>query len=203
MKKLIALVPCVIGLLAVCSQAGQPIVSDGKDTKEYKQLPPEEPCFKEHEWQVDLFGQYSVGEGPNQAGVMRDHGFGGGIGINYFFTRNIGLGVDASWLDIKESPGQHHVVDTKDTALHNFTGSAIFRFPIPSTCLAPYIYAGGGFEVDGQQWASAHGGVGLEYRIVPHKIGLFVDGRWTYLGDRNDQKDLNFFSTRAGVRIVF
>jgi len=57
--------------------------------------------------------------------------------------------------------------------------------------------------VDGQQWASAHGGLGLEYRIVPNKIGLFVDGRWTYLGDRNDHGDLNFFSSRAGVRIVF
>jgi len=201
MKKLIALLPCALGLLAVSSQAGQPVVSTGKD---YKQTAVEEPCFKEHEWQVDLFGQYSVGEGPHQAGVMRDHGWGGGIGINYFFTRNIGLGIDAAWLDVKESADfQRHDADNKNTALHNFTGSAIFRLPIPSTCLAPYAYAGGGFEVDGRQWASAHAGLGLEYRIKPNKLGLFLDGRWTYLGDRDDRNDLNFFSARAGVRIVF
>jgi hypothetical protein len=57
--------------------------------------------------------------------------------------------------------------------------------------------------VDGEQWASAHAGIGVEYRIVPQKVGLFADGRWTYLGDRFGNDDLNFFSTRVGVRFVF
>jgi len=71
----------------------------GKETKQ--QIIPETSCFSDHEWQVDLFGQYSVGEGPNQVGLFRDHGWGGGIGLNYFFSRNIGLGIDAAWLDAK------------------------------------------------------------------------------------------------------
>jgi hypothetical protein len=175
--------------------AGTPIVS-----KEYK-APEPIVCFSEHEWQVDLFGQYSVGEGPHQAGIFRDHGWGGGIGINYFFTRNIGLGVDAAWLAAKEAP--YVAGDTERTALHNFSGSLICRFPIDHLCLAPYLYAGGGYHVDGEDWASAHGGVGVEYRIQPQKLGLFMDGRWTYLGDRFGHGDLNFFSTRLGVRIVF
>ena len=70
-------------------------------------------------------------------------------------------------------------------------------------CLAPYIYGGGGCHVDGRQWASAHGGVGLEYRIKPNQFGVFIDGRWTYLGDRDERSDLNFFGARAGFRVIF
>jgi hypothetical protein len=175
--------------------AGTPVVS-----KEYK-APEPIVCFTEHEWQVDLFGQYSVGEGPHQAGIFRDHGWGGGIGINYFFTRNFGLGVDAAWLAAKEAP--YLATETEKTAIHNFSGSLIYRMPIDHLCLAPYIYAGGGYHVDGEDWASAHGGVGVEFRIEPQKYGVFLDGRWTYLGDRFGHGDLNFFSTRLGFRFIF
>jgi hypothetical protein len=209
MKKLIALLPVVFGLLASHSQAGQPVVSPGKESKEYKQVP-EETCFNDRELQFDIFGQYSVGEGPNHAGVMRDHGWGGGIGINYFFMRYVGIGGDAAWLDVKEAPGFHHNdlhddhnSDLHSTTLHNFTGSVILRYPIDHLCLAPYIYGGGGCEVDGLQWASGHCGVGVEYRIKPHRCGVFLDSRWTFLGDRDGHHDLNFFSARAGFRWVF
>ena len=175
----------------------------GKETKQ--QVIPETSCFSEHEWQVDLFGQYSVGEGPNQVGLFRDHGWGGGIGLNYFFSRNIGLGVDAAWLDAKEAPFGGSVSDDGDnsTTIHNFSGSLIFRAPMDAACLAPYLYVGGGCSVDGHQWASAHAGAGVEYRIVPQKVGVFLDGRWTYLGDRFGHGDLNYFSTRLGMRFVF
>jgi len=203
MKKLTTLLPIALGLLAATSYAGQPMVSTGKETKEYKQVP-EETCFNDREFQIDLFGQYTVGEGPSHAGPMRDHGWGGGVGLNYFFLRNVGIGVDAAWLAMKENAAfaQHDRTETT-TALHAFSGSLIFRLPIDHLCLAPYVYAGGGFQVDGRQWASAHAGLGVEYRVKPHKLGLFVDGRWTYYGDRDDLGDLNNFTARAGVRIVF
>lgn len=203
MKKLTTLLPIALGLLAATSYAGQPMVSTGKETKEYKQVP-EETCFNDREFQIDFFGQYTVGEGPTHAGPMRDHGWGGGVGLNYFFLRNVGIGVDAAWLDMKENAAfaQHDVTETS-TALHAFSGSLIFRLPIDHLCLAPYVYAGGGFQVDGRQWASAHAGLGVEYRIKPHKVGLFLDSRWTYYGDRDDLGDLNNFTARAGVRIVF
>jgi hypothetical protein len=181
------------GLLGIAF-AGSPTYSySGKEAKAPEPL----LCFHEHEWQFDIFGQYSVGEGPNQAGLFRDHGWGGGVGINYFFTRNFGLGVDAAWLRAKESDGGDI------TTIHNFTGSLIFRAPIDHLCLAPYLYAGGGCSVDGDQWATAHAGAGLEWRITPEKYGVFLDGRWTYLGDRFGSEDLNFFSTRVGFRFVF
>jgi Outer membrane protein beta-barrel domain len=214
MKKINIAVLTSCGLLTNAF-AGQPTYVPSSKT--YK-APEPIVCFSEHEWQVDLFGQYSVGEGPHQAGIFRDHGWGGGIGINYFFTRNLGLGVDAAWLyakesDISLSPREllrerirDRFDDSNDndhTTIHNFSGSLIWRFPLDEHCLAPYIYVGGGCHVDGEQWASAHGGVGVEYRIQPQKYGVFLDGRWTYLGDRFGHGDLNFFSTRLGFRFIF
>lgn len=182
--------------LSVAAMAGEPVVSSGKT---YKQVETPELCFGDQELQIDLFGQYTVGNGPSHAGTVRDHGWGGGIGINYFFTRNIGIGVDAAWLYAKESPalgGDH-------STIHNFSGSLIARFPIDENCIAPYIYVGGGAAVDGEQWASAHAGAGIEFRLQPQKFGVFIDGRWTYYGDRFGNGDLNNFNARAGVRWVF
>jgi len=186
------------------SLAGQTVATAGKDFKRTTSTAVEESGFKAGEWQIDTFAQYSVGEGPNQVGLFRDHGVGGGVGLNYFFSRNIGLGVDATWLSAKEAPSAQNPAKTDDaTVVHNFSGSLIFRLPLDWSCLARYVYVGGGFHVDGEQWASAHAGVGLEYRIKPNKFGLFVDGRWTYLGDRNGHEELNFFGARAGFRLIF
>lgn len=202
MKKLATSLLSLAGMTTAL-YAGDTVISSGKESKAVTSTVVEEPCFKAGEFQIDTFGQYSVGN-SGRVGLFRDHGWGGGIGLNYFFHRNIGLGVDAAWLGAKEDQQfERHDSDGNRTTIHNFSGSLIFRAPIDNTCIAPYLYAGGGFEVDGEQWASAHAGVGLEYRIKPNKVGLFIDGRWTYLGDRGGREDLNFFSARAGVRFVF
>jgi hypothetical protein len=86
-----------------------------------------ETCFAEHEFQIDIFGQYSVGEGPNQVQLFRDHGWGGGIGFNYFFTRNLGVGVDAAWLYAKEGPAVNG--DDDQTVLHNFQRQSDLALP--------------------------------------------------------------------------
>lgn len=183
------------------SLAGETTYSAGKS---YKQTTPPPPatCFSDHELQIDTFGQASFGSN-DKIGLFSDTAWGGGVGLNYFFHRNIGLGVDAAWLSAKESTLGNTSGNTDRTVIHNFSGSIIFRLPIDSACLAPYAYVGGGYHVDGNGWASAHAGVGLEYRITPNKVGVFVDGRWTYLGDRFEQSDLNFWTVRAGVRLVF
>ena len=186
---------------------------------------PETECFRAKELQLDIFGQYSVGEGPDRAGTFRDHGWGGGVGMNYFLTRNFGLGVDAAWLDAKEAnyttrtpaigiagaqPGIGGIAagargvarNTDPTTVHNFSASVIYRFPIDRICTAPYVFAGGGFAVDGKQWATAHAGAGIEKRLSS-KVGLFTDARWTFLGDRYGRDELGNLGVRAGVRIVF
>ncbi len=205
MKKLTASLLAVLALAAtgVAGQTYAPSVKSSKDFKQPTLAPAEESCFKAGEWQVDTFGQYSVGEGPHHVGLFRDHGVGGGVGLNYFFSRNIGLGFDAAWLSATEAPNAQHGLPGEATTIHNFSGSVIFRVPLDHSCLAPFVYVGGGFHVDGQQWGSAHAGVGLEYRIKPNRFGIFIDGRWTYLGDRDGFQDLNFFSARAGFRVIY
>jgi opacity protein-like surface antigen len=187
------------------SLAGDTYVSSGKSYKQTAAAPPAPGCFSDQELQIDTFGQASFGSNE-KIGLFQENAWGGGVGLNYFFHRNIGIGVDAAWLSAKHSDlGNQNAGDSNDerTVLHNFSGSVIFRYPIESACIAPYAYVGGGYHVDGEDWASAHGGVGVEYRVVPRKVGLFVDGRWTYLGDRFEQTDLNFWTVRAGVRLVF
>lgn len=206
MRKVFALLPIAFGLFVTHHGLAAPLIADdGKDVKATKQTVTEESCFKDHEFQVDIFGQYAVGEGPHQAGVMRDHGWGGGLGLNYFFFRNVGIGVDGAWMDVKESPAfsQHRRFRDQDTALNSFSGNLILRLPLDHPCIAPYMYAGGGYLGDGLNWGSGDVGVGVEFRIKPQRLGIFLDQRWTYLGDRDGHRDLNFFSSRIGVRIIF
>ena len=200
MKKLAFSLLAVASITAT-SFAGHEMVSSGKD---YKQpAPPEVTCFLDRELQIDVFGAYVDGNSSDHAGYLRDHGWGGGIGINAFFTRNIGIGVDGIWIYGKENAASNHDNDSDSTVFHNVTGSLIFRFPMDEICLAPYVFVGGGYTVDGDDWASAHAGVGLEYRVVPNKVGLFIDARWTYFGDRSGRGDQNNFLGTAGVRFVF
>lgn len=193
-------------LLASLALLGTALAGDTTDTKSIKQTAPIAPtsCFSDRELQIDTFGQSSFGE-SNKTGLFKDTAWGGGVGLNYFFQRNIGLGLDAAWLSANETTLGHRRRDFRDdrTTVHNYTGSLIFRLPIDSACLAPYAYVGGGAALDGHDWASAHAGLGLEYRVVPNKVGLFIDGRWTYLGDRFEESNLNFWNVRAGVRLVF
>jgi len=201
MRKLHILLPAVVGLLALTSYAGQPMVSSGKEMKQT--TVPEETCFNDHELELGVFGQYSVGEGPTHAGPMRDHGWGGGVEVNYFFLRNLGIGVEGSWEDMKENGLGRRDANSSSTALHEVGGSLILRFPIDRLCLAPYIFGGASFQVDGRQWAAGHAGVGVEYRVVPHKVAIFADARWNYFGDREGFRDLNNFTSRAGFRLIF
>jgi hypothetical protein len=182
--------------LASTAFAGHEIVTTNKNYK----APVPEACFREGELQIDLFGMYVDGNGSEHAGPVRDHGWGGGIGFNYFFTLNLGVGVEAAWLDAKDNHGSG---DGGYTAIHNYSGSLIYRWPIEGRCVAPYAYLGGGVAGDGNNWAFGHVGLGVEYRIQPQKLGVFADVRWTYYGDRFGNGDQNNFGGRVGVRWVF
>src|SRR4051812_27359367 len=163
--------------LAATSFAGHEVVSSGK---EYKGNPvPPVTCFQDQELQLDVFGAFQIGEGPDHAGPIHDHGWGGGVGINYFFSRYIGIGAEGYWIYADHNaatPGD----DNGKTIFHNLGGSLIFRLPIDEMCLAPYAFVGGGAVLDSEQWAVAFAGVGVEYRVVPNKVGLFIDGRFNY-----------------------
>ncbi len=187
-----------ITALAATSFAGTEVYSSGKD---YKKTVVEPTCFNDQELQLDVFGVYQDGNASSHAGPIRDHGWGGGIGVNYFFHRNIGIGAEGYWVAARENAAAE--VDSDRKAFHNINGSLIFRLPIDSACIAPYAFIGGGVVLDGDSWAVGFTGLGLEYRVVPHKVGIFIDARWNYYGDRYGNGDQNNFTARTGVRWVF
>jgi len=201
MKKLVFGFAALVAIAGV-SLAGTEVYSGpaGKESKEYKQV--EKPtCFSDKEWQVDAFGAYQDGHSMSHAGPIKDHGWGGGTAVNYFFARYFGLSAEGTWLDGHDNGG--HNPNSSATQFQSVTGSVIFRYPVDAWCLAPYVFTGGGATMDGSAWAVCHVGVGLEYRIVPNKLGIFADGRWNYYGDRYQRDVQNNFLFRAGARLVF
>lgn len=152
----------------------------GKEMKDFK--PVIEPCFKDQELQLDVFASYT-----NTQGGGYSDGFGGGLAVNYFFMRHLGVGVDGNVFD----GGQNGVWDA--------TARLIARFPleIGSVCLAPYVFGGGGVEADGTTVGTGHVGGGLEWRATP-SFGVFSEGRYTWAGGSNDAAQV-----RLGVRFVF
>jgi hypothetical protein len=182
MKK--AILSLIAGLaIAGTSFAGHEMVSSGKDYKDKN--PVIEPCFKDQELQLDVFGsytQFTTGHSKYQ------DGFGGGLGVNYFFCKYVGVGVDGN------------VLDGNANGVWTATGSVILRYPIDlgSFCFAPYVFGGGGGMWDGTAVGSGHAGGGLEYRIIKQKLGIYAEGRYTWTGNGEDNAQF-----RTGVRFVF
>jgi hypothetical protein len=126
---------------------------------------------------LDLFGVYS------------DHGrngededlWGGGLGVNFFFSRMVGIGVD-TYTDRWKWP-----------QLAN--ASLIVRFP-SSFGFAPYGFGGAGRNWDHGFW-QAHAGGGLELRFNRY-TGLFADGRRVF-----PEVGPDYTLARAGIRLGF
>jgi hypothetical protein len=136
---------------------------------------------------LDLYGVGLLHSSDFNNGVRARHNlrYGGGAGLNYFFTRFIGIGADACAISF-----HHSFVDMT-------TGNLILRFPFPGTGLAPYIFGGAGYQFQGIDQVVGGGGVGLEVRVVPH-LSFFVDGRYLAAARTED-----FGMGRAGVRLTF
>ena len=156
----------------------------GKTDK--KVIVPEEPCFRDQELQLDVFGQYMH---FTHAGTgVKKNGGGGGLGLNYFFCRYAGLGIDASG-------------DTVAHGLFDSTGSLILRYPLElgSVCLAPYVLGGGGVQTgSGSTVGIWHAGGGVEFRVTP-KIGVYGEGRYTWAKEHNEESS----QARLGLRFAF
>lgn len=185
--------------LAATAMAGDRMVSSGKES--YTPAPP--ACFGDREWQVDLFGVYGFTD-STQERILGDHAWGGGLGVNYFFHRNIGVGVEGILYDLR---GGRDVLGS--AALNIF-----YRMPIQSACIAPYIYGGIGAVFNAETldardfngrddsgddaYLAGHAGLGVEYRVT-RNIGLFIDARYTWV----DESKNDFVTARSGFRIAF
>jgi len=177
MKKLLSLTG-VLMLTAVAAFAG-----DGKTFDKKVVIPVDDCKFRANEWQVDLaaVGAFAHGVRP---------GWGGGIGVNYFFTKFVGLGVEQ---DVWGRKGQS--APTWATI-----GNLFVRYPICSINLAPYAMVGGGtYYGKGQKGHGlGHVGGGLEYRFTDN-VGLFTDARFVFSSEDPKTGVIG----RTGVRLAF
>lgn len=158
----------------------------GQEMKEFK-APAPEPCFQAGEFQLDLFGSYNGAITNEEFG----DGFGGGVGVNYFFTEMLGFGVSGNVYQ-----GNHTF--NGDRAVWHTSANLIVRFPLQDICLAPYIFGGGGLGIDGTTVGTWEAGGGLEWRATP-SLGVFAEGRYIWAASQ----DTDSTQTRVGVRFVF
>lgn len=137
-----------------------------------------------NEFSLDAFGSYNKGERKFSDVFDRSWrrgDFGGGVGLNYFFSRYFGVGADTDFFD-------------GGSFFKNVSGSGIFRFPVGNSGFAPYIFGGvGGRFVPKDEW-TFHGGVGFEVRIS-RQFGIFSDIRYIVADKTTDG-----MMVRAGLR---
>ncbi len=140
-----------------------------------------EELFPSNQLQLDAFGTYAT---RDRFGASENHG-GGGLGLDYFFWRYVGIGVD-SYIEEWKCP-------------YRVNGSGILRFPLPEPLhhLAIYGFGGGGREFKYAAQYTYHGGGGLELKLNRH-FGIFADGREVF-PDRTP----NYTLVRAGVSFGF
>jgi len=176
MNKSLTLIAVVLATAAT-SFAGQ-AVSSKKVV-----VAPMEDLFRAGEIQLDAF---AAGAAGNYGGGSVN-GFGGGLGLNYFITKYIGVGVDDTLCSLN---GNGHTYNSTQADI-------IARYPIESWHLAPYALVGGGATWGTKSQGDGNVGVGAEYRIN-RGIGIFADSRYLY-----GNNGLNESLTRAGLRFIF
>ena len=145
--------------------------------------------YQSSELSVDAFGTGSLGEYTlahlSSDNVRHNVRFGVGAGINYFITRNIGIGADA------------YSQNTTGAFIDSASASLILRLPLGQSGFAPYAFGGGGHQFDMAQMWFGQFGAGMEYRFTPH-VGVFLDARGVL---PNETK--YYGVARVGLRFAF
>ena len=196
----------------------------GTMTASKEVAPVEPPClFRDNEFQVDAFGLGYFNQGgdrgsyygfQNAPGLSGRPMWGGGLGLNYFFARYFGIGIEQDVFGRR--PGQANNYGDAGMTRWATLGNLYFRYPICEWNLAPYVMVGGG-AIYGKTPTSnilgggnrgtfnsgqgvGHVGGGLEYRLTEN-IGLFTDARYLFSGV-NRLPDNNLM-WRYGLRFAF
>ena len=145
--------------------------------------------YRSEELSVDVFGTASLGKYTidhlSGSRVRHDSRLGAGVGVNYFFNRNVGVGAEA------------FSENTDGVFIDSASASLIVRFPLGEGGFAPYAFGGAGYQFErAKAWFGQIGG-GLEYRFSRH-VGAFVDARFV-LPDETKYYGVG----RLGVRFAF
>ncbi len=145
--------------------------------------------YRAQETSLDFFTTGSINQQTidDLTGLRYDEdvNFGLGVGLNHFFTRNIGIGVET------------YSEDTERHFLDQASASLIVRFPLGESCFAPYAYLGGGRQFDPIELSFAQVGAGLEFRFTPN-VGVFLDARYVFTDAADDHA-----LARLGLRLAF
>ena len=181
MRKLLA-TTVALGFTAAAAVAG-PYYSS-KSTKEV--VPPPPPagcvCFDGGTIEVSAFG---AGMLPSDEGHLDDE-LGGGVGIGYFFSPNVG--VEANYAALAQS-----------STVHLFTANLVLRAPITDACIAPYLLVGGGVHANSVTQGIWNLGGGFDWRFDQAGcLGLFADAVYTWAEDSSD-----YTIVRIGIRKSF
>ena len=185
----------------------------GTVTASKEVAPVEPPClFRDNEFQIDAFGLGDFYRGNWD--MSGRPAWGGGLGLNYFFNRFVGIGVEQD-LYGRNSRGNGAQLNDFGYTRWATIGNLFLRYPICSWNLAPYLMVGGGANygnvgggyvpqggrpnrLAGQGFG--HVGGGLEYRVT-ETIGLFSDARYLFSGVNGLPN--NQLMWRYGLRFAF
>ena len=208
MKKLVYLLALFVGASAATAQ--QSATADGKTVSKEVVQPAPDCLFRDNELQPDVFGLGDFYKGANGnflgAGTETRQfsgrpAWGGGLGLNYFLTRYVGLGFEQSMYGRNIVNTQSTPADRGDFGFFRWAsiGNLFLRYPICQWNLAPYMIVGGGanyglrpnadvtvpggarrtYRMAGQGFGQVGGG--LEYRVT-ESIGVFSDARYLFSG---------------------
>lgn len=171
--------------MLILTAAGSLAVTEASSKKVI--VPSTTELFRPNEWQLDAAVQGAAGVVNNHVGGS----IGGGVGVNYFMTRYLGLGLDNAvsgygW------PGSIRTID-------HLMADLLFRYPIESWHLAPYSMIGGGGSWTFNSQGYFNIGLGFDYRLTSH-FALFSDCRWLY-GNNGELASKAY--PRIGVRYIF
>ncbi|MFZ4482437.1 MAG: hypothetical protein ACOYOL_00475 [Chthoniobacterales bacterium] len=148
----------IVTSLVAAVAATSAIAGPSKVVKEV--IVPEDPClFRDQEIQLDLFGlgQFYKGASDQFGGTsVRSFSgrpaWGGGVGLNYFFMKYVGVGIEQDLYgreSVQKTPTTAAQARNYDLGNYGYTrwatiGNLFLRYPICQWNLAPYIMVGGG-----------------------------------------------------------
>ena len=154
-------------------------------------IAPDDCRFHANEWQIDAS---TVGSSGVYGGQGKQS-LGGNLGVNYFFSKYLGVGVDNS------VAGYRNAAQTGGVqAIDRLQADLLLRYPICSWNLAPYVMVGGGAAWGPLSQGNGNVGGGIEWRFMSN-LGFFADCRWLY--GNNGSASLTAAMPRAGFRFSF
>ncbi len=202
----------------------EPRTDMGKESKQITSLP-EHQWYADREFDFSFWGTYLFANESliqlTRTYLESEDAWGGGVDCKYFFMRNFGIGlegwmVNAQRLTFDRSPNGTFLFGEKSRAIGGLLGTLTVRFPILSTRLAPYAFAGGGAIFGGgerdryvrqigrfvhsgsQTEAIGQFGVGMEIRFTSH-IGWMSDFSWDIVRGGESV----FGMARSGLTLAF